>query len=132
MTEELTKKLTEKLTEKMHCLGIEGTAHTFGIGIVSFEIDKKNSGKSEDRVINQRILSNEKDSFSSEEGGMIPNIVAEHHKNTADNILTNTLRKANLKMRDIDFIAFSQGPGLAPCLLQTMNFAKRSKYSDNY
>lgn len=65
MTEELTKKLTEKLTEKMHCLGIEGTAHTFGIGIVSFEIDKKNSGKSEDRVINQRILSNEKDSFSS-------------------------------------------------------------------
>lgn len=94
----------------MICLGIEGTAHTFGIGIVEF------SGK---------ILANERDSFSTESGGMIPNEVASHHEKVADIVLEKALKKANLTMNDICLISFSKGPGLAPCLINTMRFAKK-------
>ncbi len=104
------------MDEKLHCLGIEGTAHTFGIGIVSFDSKKLNK---------QKILCNVKDSFTSEEGGMIPNVVAEHHSKVANKVLEKALKTSNLKIEDIDLIAFSQGPGLAPCLLETMNFAKQ-------
>ena len=91
-------------------LGIESTAHTFGIGIISFE------GK---------ILANESSLFTTQKGGMIPSDVAEHHKKIKETILKNALKKAKIKSEDIDIISFSQGPGLAPCLLVGMNFAKQ-------
>lgn len=92
----------------MICLGIESTAHTFGIGIVK---DKK-------------VLSNEKNVFTTETGGMIPSEVAEHHKKIADKVIENALSKAGLKLEEIDLISFSQGPGLSPSLIVGMNKAK--------
>jgi N6-L-threonylcarbamoyladenine synthase len=85
----------------MICLGIETTAHTFGVGIVN---DKK-------------ILSNEKSIYIPKKGsGIIPRDAAQHHAENASVVLRNALEKANLKMNDIDAIAFSQGPGLPQCL----------------
>lgn len=84
----------------MKVLGIESTAHTFGVGIIE---DKK-------------ILANEMDSFSSEKGGMIPNEVAEHHMKVFDKVIKNALDKANLKLKDIELVAFSQGPGIGNSL----------------
>lgn len=50
----------------MICLGIECTAHTFGIGIVDSD---------------GRILSNERDMYKAPAGkGIIPAEAAEHHK----------------------------------------------------
>lgn len=89
-------------------LGIESTAHTFGIGIV----DK---GK---------ILVNVKDSYTTESGGIIPLESAKHHNRVSNTVLESALEKANVSMKDIKAIAFSQGPGLAPCLLEGMKFAK--------
>jgi N6-L-threonylcarbamoyladenine synthase len=91
------------------CLGIESTAHTFGVGIVT------DSGK---------ILANVKDVFTTEKGGMIPNEVAEHHKKIADKVIEDALKAANLKLEDINLISFSKGPGLAPSLLVGMKKAK--------
>jgi universal protein Kae1 len=85
----------------MLCLGIESTAHTFGIGIVS---DKG------------RVLANERAIYTPEEGGIHPREAADHHTSVCDSVLKNALGKANLSMKDIDVIAFSQGPGLPPCL----------------
>ena len=48
-------------------LGIESTAHTFGIGVVK-------DGK---------VLSNVKDSYTTEKGGIIPTDAAKHHKNVS-------------------------------------------------
>lgn len=90
-------------------LGIESTAHTFGIGIV----DK---GK---------IIANEKLSYTTEKGGMIPMEVAEHHKKISESLLNETIKKYNLNKKNISAVAFSQGPGLAPCLLEGMRFAKK-------
>ncbi len=90
-------------------LGIESTAHSFGIGIVSFKGD---------------ILANEKEIFTTKHGGMIPHVVAEHHEKVKDKVLKQALKKAKVTIKDISLISFSQGPGLPPCLLVGLNFAK--------
>ena len=89
-------------------LGIESTAHTFGIGIVK----------------NEKILSNAKHSYTTETGGIIPTEAAKHHENHKHEIYFESLIQAKIEERDIDAIAFSQGPGLAPCLLEGIKFAK--------
>ena len=89
-------------------LGIESTAHTFGVAIVR-------DGK---------VLSNCKKVFTTEEGGMIPIEVAKFHFNNKHEIYFEALASANIKEENIDAVAFSQGPGLAPCLLEGMKFAK--------
>ena len=90
-------------------LGIECTAHTFGIGIV-------NRGK---------ILANIKDMYKTEKGGIVPIESAKHHKEVAEKVYKWALEKANIKEGDIDAIAISNAPGLAPCLYAGMEFAKK-------
>src|SRR3989338_1721935 len=90
-------------------LGIESTAHTFGIGIVDKE----------------KILVNIKDSYTTEKGGIIPVEAAKHHEKVADSLFQKAIIEAKINMKDIDAIAFSQSPGLAPCLLVGMRFAKK-------
>jgi glycoprotease/Kae1 family metallohydrolase len=94
----------------MKCLGIESTAHTFGVSVVDFE------GK---------ILSNEIDMFTVSDGGMVPHEVAEHHRNVCDSVLNRALEKANTKLEEIDLISYSHGPGLSPALIVGKDFAKR-------
>ena len=81
-------------------LGIESTAHTFGVGIVE----------------ESSVLANEREAFTSEGGGMIPYEVAEHHRKNWKTVLTNALHAANASIEDIDGIAYSQGPGIGNCL----------------
>ena len=84
----------------MYTLGIESTAHTFGVGI------------SED----DRIIANERDTLRPVSGGIIPREAAFHHYKLAPAILKNALEKAGLKLKDIDLFSFSQGPGIIPAL----------------
>ena len=96
-------------------LGIESTAHTFGIGIVK----------------NGKILANIKDVYTTEKGGIIPTESAKHHERVADGIYYRALAEAGINEGEIDAIAFSQGPGLSPCLLvglrKMKELAKRLK-----
>lgn len=89
-------------------LGIESTAHTFGIGIVKDE----------------KILANVRDMYTTEQGGIIPSESAKHHERVFEELYNKALETANIKEQDIDAIAFSQGPGLAPCLLVGLRKAK--------
>jgi glycoprotease/Kae1 family metallohydrolase len=91
-------------------VGVESTAHTFGVGV----LDMKG-----------RILSNVKDSYTTEEGGMIPMEVRAHHKRVADEVFQKVLQDAGFVEKDITGIAFSASPGLAPCLLEGMGFVKK-------
>jgi len=84
----------------MICLGIESTAHTFGVGIVK---DKK-------------VLTNVKDSYTTKSGGIIPVNATEHHIEICDKVIQDALSKAKIKLKDIDLISFSQGPGIGHCL----------------
>jgi universal protein Kae1 len=93
----------------MICLGIESTAHTFGIGMV----DEKG-----------KILVDEKDVYRPEKGkGIIPQEAAEHHRKVKEEVLKKALEKVKLKMENVDLIAYSFGPGLPPCLLAGADFA---------
>lgn len=85
----------------MLILGVECTAHTFGIGIVT---DKG------------EVLANEKDSYSSSAGGMIPNEMAEHHLKVAEEVLQKALNTAKISWKEVSFIAYSAGPGIDPAL----------------
>ncbi|MCL5018728.1 MAG: N(6)-L-threonylcarbamoyladenine synthase Kae1 [Candidatus Pacearchaeota archaeon] len=89
-------------------LGIESTAHTFGIGIVK----------------NGKILANIKKTYTTETGGIIPSEAAKHHKENKEKIYFDALANAGIVEKDIDAISFSQGPGLSPCLLEGIRFAK--------
>jgi N6-L-threonylcarbamoyladenine synthase len=92
------------MMKKIICLGIESTAHTFGVGIATYEDGK---GK---------ILSNIIKQFTTKKGGMIPAEVADHHVEICDVAVKESLSDAGLSMEDVDVISFSQGPGIGHCL----------------
>ncbi|MBU0467294.1 MAG: tRNA (adenosine(37)-N6)-threonylcarbamoyltransferase complex transferase subunit TsaD [Nanoarchaeota archaeon] len=89
-------------------LGIESTAHTFGIGVV-------NKGK---------ILANVRDMYTTKEGGIIPTESAQHHKKVAPKVYQKALDEANISPEQIKAIAVSNAPGLAPCLHEGVKFAQ--------
>jgi len=84
----------------MITLGIEGTAHTLGIGIVTEE----------------KVLANIFDTLTTEKGGIHPKEAAEHHAKLLRPLLKKALQEAKVNIKDVDVIAFSQGPGLGPAL----------------
>lgn len=85
----------------MITLGIEGTAHTLGVGIVDSD---------------HNVMANELDMFRPAEGGLHPREAANHHADVVSRIMGDALDKAGLTPRDIDLVSFSMGPGLGPCL----------------
>ena len=82
-------------------LGIESTADDFGVGITS------SSGK-----VSANIIS----AFISETGGIHPREAARHHAEVAGKVILEAFEKAKIHPSQIDAVAFSQGPGLGPCL----------------
>jgi len=108
----------------MFCLGIESTAHTFGVSIVESDIGKKEYAKA-----SCNILSNEKKSYSTTSGGMIPRELAQHHYDHATQTLASALTKANLSLNDIDLVSFSQGPGIGNALRVGATFARQISVS---
>lgn len=85
----------------MICLGIESTAHTFGVGIVN------SKGK---------VLANRKHTLETETGGIHPIKAAQAHILYYDTLVKEALSDAKLRLKDIELISFSQGPGLGQCL----------------
>jgi len=93
--------MRRRKTVEKYCLGIESTADDFSVGIATFK------GK---------ILANVISAFAPEEGGIHPREAAQHHAQAANKVLEETFKKSCTKPKDIAIIAFSQGPGLGPCL----------------
>jgi len=69
-------------------------------------------------------LSDIRDMYVTKEGGLIPDKVAEHHRNVGITVITKAVEDAKVKIKDIKLISISQGPGLPLSLLQGMRFAK--------
>jgi len=82
-------------------LGIESTAHTLSFGVV------EDDGRAMPSVSNL---------FRPEEGGIHPREAADHHSDIAGDLLSQLMLKNSISKSDITAIAFSQGPGLGPCL----------------
>lgn len=88
----------------MICIGIEGTAHSIGVGIV--------------KDVNNRchVLSNLIKTYKPEKGGIHPREAANHHALYIADLIKDSLQKARIDFSAIDLVSFSQGPGLGPCL----------------
>lgn len=87
----------------MRILGIESTAHTFGVGVYDSDSDQ--------------MLANPKAFYKSPAGqGMIPIVVAEHHRELGAGVIKQALEQSKSSWDDIDAISYAAGPGLGPCL----------------
>lgn len=98
----------------MLCLGIEGTAHTVGVGIVDSEC---------------KILSNVIRMYRPKTGGIHPREAANHHAEHIVSLMHEAKEEAKIHYDDIDLIAFSQGPGLGPCLRTVATAARAASIS---
>src|SRR5713226_538239 len=85
------------LRRRMLALGIEGTAHTVGVGIVDEQC---------------RILANVYDMVKPEKGGIHPREAANHHAEAVVPLIRKAKEMAGVGLSEIDVVAFSQGPGL--------------------
>ena len=85
----------------MVVLGIESTAHTASVGIVS------------DRA---EVLGLASDMYRPPAGGIHPREAANHHVELLPGLVRQALDAARVEPEAIDAVAFAQGPGLGPCL----------------
>jgi len=85
----------------MITIGIEGTAHTLGVGVVDSE---------------RKVLANVLDMYRPPEGGLHPREAANHHADVVTGLIVKALEEAGVSMDEIDVVSFSKGPGLGPCL----------------
>ncbi|RLF50077.1 MAG: bifunctional N(6)-L-threonylcarbamoyladenine synthase/serine/threonine protein kinase [Thermoplasmata archaeon] len=92
----------------MIVLGLEGTAHTAGVGIVDGE----------------KVLVNISDMYMPVKGGIHPREAANHHAEVFPGLIKRALERAGIGVEDLDGIAFSQGPGLGPCLRTVATVAR--------
>jgi N6-L-threonylcarbamoyladenine synthase len=83
-------------------LGIESTAHTFSVSVVSSDGE---------------ILSNAKNVYRAREGsGIHPIEAAQSHLEAALGVLRAALQESGVKPEGLDAVSYSMGPGLGPCL----------------
>ncbi len=86
-------------------LGLEGTAWNLSAALVSEE----------------RVIYEAESTYKPEYGGIHPREAAQHHASELKNVVARALRgadkeKEGFSLDIIDAIAFSQGPGMGPCL----------------
>lgn len=96
----------------MNILGIESTAHTFGVAIIAVVRGKGT------------VRCNLRDAYTTTSGGMIPTKVGEHHEAVCDLLLARAFAETGLTMADIGLIAFSNAPGLGHALKVGSLFAR--------
>ena len=94
-------KMKKRKASESYCLGIESTADDFSVGISTFDGE---------------ILANIISTYIPEEGGIHPREAARHHAEVASKALEEAFTKSGIKPQNLSVTAFSQGPGLGPCL----------------
>ncbi|AEM38271.1 metalloendopeptidase, glycoprotease family [Pyrolobus fumarii 1A] len=87
---------------EVYVLGIESTAHTFGVGIASTRPPY--------------ILANARRTYRPEKGGIHPRESASFMARVAPDVVREALEEAGVKPSQLDAIAVALGPGLGPCL----------------
>ncbi|MFW9928730.1 MAG: KEOPS complex N(6)-L-threonylcarbamoyladenine synthase Kae1 [Candidatus Thorarchaeota archaeon] len=97
------------MTSETLILGIEGTAHTIGVGIIDSSY---------------KIYADERKTFNPSTGGIHPREASRHISDSFPSLLEKAFDNSQISPSEITAIAFSQGPGLGPCLRATATGAR--------
>jgi universal protein Kae1 len=85
----------------MIVLGVEGTAHTLGVGITD---------------AGNRVLADVRRVYSPASGGIHPRDASQFMSENVGDAIKEALAAAAIRIKDVNLISFSQGPGMGPCL----------------
>lgn len=107
------------MNKDTYILGIESSCDETSSSIV------KNGREVLSNVINSQIKIHE------QFGGVVPEIASRNHIEAISNVVSQSLKEANIEMKDIDAIACTYGPGLVGALLVGVSYAKALSYSLN-
>jgi len=87
---------------KQYVLGVESTAHTFSVSVVSSEGE---------------ILSDAKNVYKPAAGsGIHPFEASQSHLKTAGKVLGEAVDESGIALHQLEAVCYSMGPGLGPCL----------------
>jgi universal protein Kae1 len=84
-------------------LGLEGTAWNLSAAVVSEE----------------KAICEAESTYKPSQGGIHPREAAQHHASELKDVVSRTVSGAEAEgysLKDLDAVAFSQGPGMGPCL----------------
>lgn len=101
----------------MLILGIETSCDETAAGVV----------KDGTRILSNVISSSLK--YHKKFGGVVPEIATRHHVENIDKVINRSLYLAGIKIKDIDAVAVTNGPGLVGALLTGISCAKAISYN---
>ncbi len=102
MVSAATRNSSRSSSGEVVVLGIESTAHTFGVAVVSSEPPY--------------ILSDVRRRYTPRAGGILPREVAAFFSSVAGEAVGEALSAAGVSMRDVTAVAVALGPGMGPAL----------------
>ena len=101
----------------MLILGIETSCDDTAVAVVEAISHKQKAIKVLSNTISSQI------GIHSPYGGVVPTLAAREHEKNLPIVLLESLAEAGVTMKEIDLIAVTAGPGLAPSLWRGVEFA---------
>ncbi|CAG8801596.1 30196_t:CDS:2, partial [Gigaspora margarita] len=99
----------------MIALGLEGSANKLGIGIIEHNLE---TGQ-------VNILANVRHTHITPPGtGFLPRDTATHHRTHIIPVIRDALKTSNVKVKDIDVICYTKGPGMGAPLISVAVVAR--------
>lgn len=106
-------------TKDILVLGIESSCDETSIAVV------KNGREILSNVIASQI------EIHKRFGGVVPEVASRNHLMAIDNVLTEAIKKANVRLQDINAIAVTYGAGLVGALMVGVTYAKSLAFALN-
>lgn len=103
----------------MHILGIETSCDETAAAVLNGDFE----------ILSNVVLS--QDEIHAPYGGVVPELASRQHISSIGFVIEECLRRARLKIEEIDDYAVTQGPGLIGSLLVGLSFAKSLAYYFN-
>jgi len=112
----------------MLILGIETSCDDTGIAIVEANERRSKRGLTRIFSIKSNVVSSQI-KVHQKYGGVVPNLAAREHLKNIEPCLRKAFKEAMIAPKQINLISVTVGPGLIPCLLIGVNFAKTLAYA---
>ena len=104
------------MKKKTIIIGIETSCDETAVSIL------EDNGKNRPKILSNVVSSQFE--IHKKFGGVVPDLAARAHLDKIDIMTKKALKISKVKLKDIDAIAATAGPGLIVCLSVGLNFAK--------